>query len=129
MNPFVVTLSDSFGNQVASHSFTDARTFYLWEGINNRARFVRIDSLDFPDPTYFVICAVEVFGGSSQHPVWPDLTLLRTVTSDPGQSCKDACLSAGDLLCEAAFFKAVNQQRLLEEEFRCKQHNTTAETE
>lgn len=48
IDPFVLTLSDSRGNQVSSHRFTDSRTFYLWEEVNVRARFVRIDSLEYP---------------------------------------------------------------------------------
>ena len=46
-NPFMVTLTDSLGNRAASRIFNDSRTFYLWEGVNQRARFVRLDSLEY----------------------------------------------------------------------------------
>ena len=47
MDPFSVTLLDSSGTQVASRKFTDSRTFYTWEDIHVRARFVRLDSLEY----------------------------------------------------------------------------------
>ena len=40
---------------------------------------------------YFVLCGVEVFGGDSVHPTWPDMTLMRLKKANPGQSCKNAC--------------------------------------
>ena len=46
IDPFIVTLLDSTGGQVASRRFTDSRTFYIWEDINVRARHIRIDSLE-----------------------------------------------------------------------------------
>jgi hypothetical protein len=118
LNPFAVTLIDSYGNQVASKTFRDSRTFYLWEDINQRARLVRLDSLEYEGPRYFVLCAVEVFGGDSNHPTWPDLTLLKPVKSKPGQSCKDTCLQ-NKMLCEPAHFKALNTFKVLRSYFHC----------
>ena len=157
LDPFAVTLSDSHGNQVGSKTFNDSRTFYLWEEINIRARYVRIDSLNYegifihrcftsyihkhthchhhnyidlclPTPThtgarYFVLCAVEVFGGSSRHPTWPDLSLLTMKISKPGQSCKEACLSS-HMICEAAYFRALNKPSVLEDMFTCNATST-----
>ena len=54
MDPFSVTLLDSGGTQVASHRFTDSRTFYLWEDVHVRARYVRLDSLDYDGPRLVV---------------------------------------------------------------------------
>ena len=54
-NPFVVTLTDSHGNQVASRVFNDSRTFYLWEEVGQRARFVRLDSLEYTS-MYVCVC-------------------------------------------------------------------------
>ena len=50
MDPYSVTLLDSGGTQVASRRFTDARTFYLWEDVYVRARYVRLDSLEYDGP-------------------------------------------------------------------------------
>ena len=69
-------------------------------------------------PYYLVLCGVEVFGGSSRHPVWPDLTLLHMLTAKRGVSCKDACMGEG-LVCEPAHFKAINTHRVLREQFNC----------
>lgn len=118
LNPFIVTLIDSYGNQVASKSFRDSRTFYLWEDVNARARIVRLDSLEYEGPRYFVLCAVEVFGGDSRHPTWPDLTLMKVVKSKPGNSCKDTCLQ-NKMLCEPAYFKALNNLKVLKSYFQC----------
>ena len=118
MDPFTVTLSNSKGKQVASKTFTDSRTFYLWEDINVRARFVRLDSLNYETPRYFVICGVEVFGSSSKHPIWPDLTLLWVQRSKVGWSCKKTCKSKG-MICEPAHFRVLNHPRVLTEEFNC----------
>jgi hypothetical protein len=118
LNPFTVTLVDSYGKQVASKTFRDSRTFYLWEDINQRARLIRLDSLEYEGPRYFVLCAVEVFGGDSNHPTWPDLTLLKVVKSKPGLSCKDTCLQ-NKMLCEPAYFKALNNFKVLRSYFKC----------
>lgn len=123
IDPFVLTLSDSRGNQVSSHRFTDSRTFYLWEEVNVRARFVRIDSLEYPESRYFVLCAVEVFGGDSLHATWPDLTLMHTLRSKPGQSCKEAC-SLQHMVCEPAYFRALNSERTVREAFNCTEVHT-----
>ncbi len=69
-------------------------------------------------PHYFVLCGVEVFGGSSQHPVWPDLTLLHTLVGEEGVSCKDTCLSQS-MVCEPAYFKAINSHKVLKEKMNC----------
>jgi hypothetical protein len=127
IDPFIVTLTDSYGNQVASKTFRDSRTFYLWEDINQRARLVRLDSLEYKVPRFFVLCAVEVFGGDSNHPTWPDLTLLHVVKSEPGASCKDTCLQ-NKMLCEPAYFKALNDMKVLREYFQCTgSHHTVTE--
>ena len=47
INPFSVTLLDTSGAQVASQTFSDSRTFYTWEAIQVRARYVRLDSLEY----------------------------------------------------------------------------------
>ena len=49
LDPFVVTLLNSDGDQVLSRQFTDSRTFYVWDDIHVRARHVRIDSLEHGD--------------------------------------------------------------------------------
>lgn len=54
MDPFSVTLLDSGGTQVASHRFTDSRTFYLWEDVYVRARYIRLDSLEYDGPRLVV---------------------------------------------------------------------------
>lgn len=118
IDPFTVTLTDSYGNQVASRTFRDSRTSYLWEGINQRARLVRLDSMEYEVPRYFVLCNVEVFGGDSNHPTWPDLTLLHVMKSKPGLSCKDTCLQ-NKMLCEPSFFKALNNMRTVRDYFHC----------
>ena len=118
MDPFIVTLIDSNGVQVASKTFTDSRTFYLWEDINLRVRYVRLDSLDYTSTRYFVICGVEVFGSSSKHPVWPDLTLLSMQKSNVGASCKETCISMG-MICEPAHFGVLNNLEVLQKVFSC----------
>lgn len=118
IDPFSVTLLNSGGEQVASHRFTDSRTFYTWEDIHVRARYVRLDSLEYKTARYFVVCGVEVFGGSSEHPVWPDHTHLHIVHSKKGQSCKEACLSEGKV-CEPAHFRALNKPSVLKDNFSC----------
>ena len=118
IDPFSVTLLDSRGEQVASRRFTDTKTFYIWEDIHVRARYVRLDSLDYAGARYFVVCGVEVFGGSSKHPVWPDLTHLNMVRSKRGQSCKEACHAEGKV-CEHAHFRALNTPSVLREMFNC----------
>ncbi len=70
------------------------------------------------EPSYFVLCGVEVFGGSSQHPTWPDLTLLHMLTGERGVSCKDACKSE-TMVCEPAYFKAINNHNVLKEQLNC----------
>ena len=47
INPFSVALLDSSGVQVASQSFSDSRTFYIWDNVHARARYVRLDSLEY----------------------------------------------------------------------------------
>lgn len=103
---------------MTSKTFTDRRTFYLWEDINIRARFVRLDSLDYEGPRYFVLCGVEVFGSSSRHPIWPDLTMLWVQRSKVGGSCKTACVAKG-MVCEPAHFRVLNNQEVLRKEFNC----------
>ena len=125
IDPFSVTLLNSFGEQVASSQFTDSRTFYTWEDIHVRARYVRLDSLEYKGARYFVLCGVEVFGGSSEHPVWPDHTHMHIVRSKNGQSCKEACLSS-DMVCEPAHFRVLNQQSVLRENFNCTQYKNVA---
>lgn len=66
---------------------------------------------------------MEVFGGSSQHPLWPDLTLLHMLTGKRGVACKDACMSEG-LVCEPAYFKAINNHSVMREQLNC----TTTDT-
>lgn len=127
IDPFSVTLLDSSGGQVATHSFTDSRTVYTWEEIHVRARFVRLDSLEYSGARYFVVCGVEVFGGSSEHPMWPDLTHMHIIQSKRGQSCKKACLSQGKV-CEQAHFRALNRHSVLREVFNCS-HTKTVATE
>ena len=121
LDPFSVTLLDSGGGQVASHRFTDSRTFYNWENIHVRARYVRLDSLEYEGARYFVVCGVEVFGGSSEHPVWPDLTHMHMLSSKKGQSCKEKCLSVG-MVCEPAHFRALNKASVLGQVFNCSHH-------
>ena len=79
---------------------------------------MRLDSLDYTGPRYFVLCGVEVFGSSSRHPVWPDLTMLWVQRSKEGVSCKDTCMSKG-MLCEPAHFRALNSFGVLRENFNC----------
>ncbi len=70
------------------------------------------------DSRYFVLCAVEVFGGESVHPIWPDMTLMQLVRAKPDQSCKDACHRQA-LLCEPAYFPTINTHKALSETFVC----------
>ncbi len=65
-----------------------------------------------------MLCGVEVFGGSSHHPLWPDLTHLHTLVGSAGVSCKDTCLKGG-LVCEPAYFKALNKHKVLKEKLNC----------
>ena len=74
---------------------------------------------------YFVVCGVEVYGGSSAHPVWPDLTYMKVVSSNKGQSCKEACLGAG-MVCEPAHFRALNKASVLKETFNCSHYKTVS---
>ena len=60
VDPFSVTLLDSGGTQVASHRFTDSRTFYLWEDVYVRARYVRLDSLEYDGPRLVVFMLEKV---------------------------------------------------------------------
>ena len=127
MSPFVITLINSMGNQVASKIFNDNRTFYLWEDISVRARYVRLDSLAYEWPRFFIVCGVEVFGGVSTRPPWPPLSLLWVQKSKLGVSCKDTCMFH-NMICEPAHFRALNLPLALAEEFRCssfKEINTT----
>ena len=43
--------------QVASKTFRDSRTFYLWEDINQRARLVRLDSLEYEGTHQGCVCS------------------------------------------------------------------------
>ena len=72
---------------------------------------------------YFVVCGVEVYGASSAHLVWPDLTHMKVMSSNKGQSCKKACLEAG-LVCEPAHFRVLNKASVLKETFNCSHHNS-----
>ena len=47
IDPFIVSLLDTNGQQVASRRFRDGRPFYVWRDVDRVARFVRIDSLDY----------------------------------------------------------------------------------
>lgn len=118
LDPFTVTLTNSRGDHVASRTFTDRRTFYLWEDINARARFVRLDSLEYEGPRYFVLCGMEVFGSSSQHSIWPDLTTLWVQKSKVGSSCVEVCASKG-MVCEPAHFQMLNKPGVLRQQFNC----------
>ena len=71
------------------------------------------------------MCGVEVYGGSSAHPMWPDLTHMKVVGSNKGQSCKEACLEVG-MVCELAQFRALNKASVLKETFNCSHHETVS---
>jgi len=118
LDPFVITLSDSSGNVVTSKTFQDTRTFYVWEDVNGRAQFVRIDSLHYKQQRYFVLCGVEVYGSASERAPWPPLPLLSLKVSRPGQSCKNLCREAG-LVCEHAHFRHLNTLSIVRKVFRC----------
>ncbi|XP_063050599.1 alpha-1,6-mannosylglycoprotein 6-beta-N-acetylglucosaminyltransferase B-like [Engraulis encrasicolus] len=49
---------------------------------------------------------------ASAAPCWPPLSALRLLVSEEGQSCVEACRVA-DLVCEAAFFRFVNNKEAL----------------
>ncbi len=118
LNPFVVTLTDSEGSKVASKTFQDGRTFYVWEDVYRRARHVRLDSLQYDSPKYFVLCNVEVYDGSSERAPWPSLSLLSVKISKPGQSCKRVCADA-QMVCEHAHFRFLNSRKALKNAFKC----------
>ena len=44
--PFQVSLIDSQGETVMMKHFIDNRTFYVWEEINVRAKYIRIDTIN-----------------------------------------------------------------------------------
>eukprot|EP00731_Ephydatia_muelleri_P010076 Em0005g662a len=118
IDPFSVTLLDTGGQQVVSRQFSDARPFYVWHNVEHRARFVRLDSLDYKVARYFVLCSVEVYGEDSRVVPWPDLTLLQTVVSKTGQSCKEACMDH-TMVCEPSYWHAINTHPVLKTHFTC----------
>ena len=117
INPFSVTLLDSAGNLVGTKTFNDSRTFYLWEDVNLHARYIRLDSLN-ETPHYFILCSMEVFG-TSYHSLWPPYSHLLVKTSKSGMSCKETCMREA-LVCEPAYFRALNSHTPLSREFHCK---------
>ncbi|XP_065837233.1 alpha-1,6-mannosylglycoprotein 6-beta-N-acetylglucosaminyltransferase B-like [Oscarella lobularis] len=106
--PFKIRLLASNHSEATKRDFLDSRLFYVWTGIEKRARFLRLSSLNYNEPRYFVVCNVEVYPSlPEKRVIWPDPSLLVTHMSTIGESCTDTCSGHG-LVCERSYFRLIN---------------------
>ncbi|XP_065898668.1 alpha-1,6-mannosylglycoprotein 6-beta-N-acetylglucosaminyltransferase B-like isoform X2 [Dysidea avara] len=117
--PFEVSLLNSLGKTVNSKVFTSESLFYLWEGVHSRARYIRIDTLQYRTPRHLVLCNVEVFGiNDTQSVMWPHPSLLNIRNGNSGQSCVEACADH-QMVCEPGYFPLLNNAKALFNSCNC----------
>jgi hypothetical protein len=123
--PFQVQLLSSSKAMKQFHQYTEQRILYILDNINKTVQYIRIESLNYQDIHYFVICAVDVYTEESRRPIWPDSSLMRVTVSKPDETCTVAC-QRKNMVCERSYFGLLNSYKHLASQFHCKHNKTMA---